>query len=81
MVVDGKPDELKNWNKQASADNVALTTVEGVENESMQVYKVNPEAKSTVFVYKNRNIHAVFVDFDPAKDSAALKKAIAEVCQ
>ena len=51
---------------------------EGPGQESLARYKVNPEAKNTILVYKRQMVQANFVDVDE-KSFADVEKATAEM--
>jgi hypothetical protein len=77
MFQNETPERLEAMNKAVKADNVALTLLKN-DDEALQGYKINPEAKNTVIVYKQRKATAVFPNFDPKKDAARLQQAIAD---
>ena len=81
LFVKDTPEHLKALNKGEKADNTALCLLKGKDDESLRFYKVNPAAKSTVLVYKDREVKASFVDFDAKRDSEKLKQAIAASCK
>ena len=81
LFVDREKSELIKLNQDEKSDNIALTQLKGKDDEAIEAYKVNPEAKSTVFVYKKRILAAKIVNFDPKKDKQKLVDAIAEVCK
>lgn len=77
MFQNETPQRLQAMNKVEKADNVALTLIKN-DDEALHGYKISPEAKNTVIVYKMRKATAVFPNFDPKKDAGRLQQAIAE---
>lgn len=80
MFQNETPARLQAFNKAEKADNVALTILKN-DDEALQGYKINPAAKNTVIVYKERKATAVFPNFDPKKDGKRLQEAIANVAK
>lgn len=80
FFVDGSESKLKALNNKLKASNIALGILDGVDAEGMKLYKVNPKAKSTVFLYEDRIIKAKFVNYQLA-DEAKLSKKIELICK
>jgi hypothetical protein len=53
----------------------------GHDHEGMSLYKINPEARTTILVYKNRTVESKMVDYDAKKDQAKLVKLIDRVVE
>jgi len=80
--LDGTPEQLKKLNRELGVDNIALALIPpGSRKDTLKMYEVNPEAKSTVLVYLNRNIKKNMVNFNPKRDTEALKNAISKICE
>lgn len=45
-------------------------------DEGMALYKINPKAKSTVLIYKKKQVTAKFVDYDAKRDAAGFAKQV-----
>lgn len=74
------PTQLKELHKKLNLGDLALCLIPKEEKAStMKGYKINPKAKSTVIVYKDRKVTRTFTNYDPAKDAKALKEAIKAV--
>lgn len=81
-LLNGSPKQLKALNKKLKADNIALALIApNAKDDTLKLYKVNKKAKSTVFVYLNREIKAKWVNYDPKTDSKDFKKAISKVSE
>jgi protocatechuate 3,4-dioxygenase beta subunit len=70
--------ELARLAKAEALSKVALTWVPG-NSDALELYKINPEAKTTVLVYKNRRVTEKFVNIDVEKDIKALNEAINKI--
>lgn len=57
--------KLKAWCEEQRLEKVAFTWIPSpVDPETAGVYKINPEAKNTIFVYKNRRVAAKWVNVE-----------------
>lgn len=57
--------KLKAWCEEQRLEKVAFTWIPSpVDPETAGVYKINPEAKNTVFVYKSRKVAAKWVNVE-----------------
>lgn len=77
------PDALKKTietiAKKANVKEVSLVYVKS-DDPSLKAYKINAEAKNTVFVYKNRKVVEKFVNLGAdSKNLAALQTAIGNI--
>ncbi|HMR92216.1 MAG TPA: hypothetical protein PKC69_07870 [Chitinophagaceae bacterium] len=63
--------KMEKWAQENNLQKVALLWVPSpVDAESSALFKINPEAKNTVFVYKKRKVAAKWVNIDYADASA-----------
>lgn len=72
--------ELAQLAKAESLSKLALTWVPS-DSDALDLYKINPEAKTTVLVYKNRRVTEKFVNLDVEKDMKALNAAIEKIAK
>lgn len=77
----GSDADLKKLNKELKADNIALTTVDGLRADGMRKYNVNPAAKSTVFLYRDRTVKAKIVNYNAKSDAKTLSSKIDLICK
>jgi protocatechuate 3,4-dioxygenase beta subunit len=69
--------KLKEWCQSQQLEKVAFTWIPSpVDPETAGVYKINPDAKNTVFVYKSRKVAAKWVNIE--YDQATLKTILSE---
>lgn len=75
--------KAKALSKKTGATNIAFALLTDKERaDTLKMYKINPKAKTTLFVYDDRIISAKLVNFKAgSKDEAALNQAIEEVCR
>lgn len=67
--------KIKDWCDEQQLNKVAITWVPSpVDEETSGLYKINPEAENTVFVYKKRKISEKWVNIDYS--DASLKEII-----
>lgn len=79
FFLDGKKSRLRRLNKRLKLDNIALCLIPpGERAETLKEYKINPNAQSTILVYKSRVIKDVIVNYDK-RDSKRLLREIAKV--
>jgi hypothetical protein len=76
FYLQGTPAQIKTIDKAAGVDNIGMGLLDGPKGESVALYKINPEVRNTVLVYKDRTVTARFVNLDLSKNAAALQKAI-----
>ncbi len=63
--------KVKEWCEQQQLTKVAVVWVPSpVDKESSGLFKINPEAKNTVFVYKKRKVAAKWVNLDYTLENA-----------
>lgn len=63
--------KIRLWCEEQQLNKVAVVWVPSpVDQESSQLFRINPEAKNTVFVYKKRKVAAKWVDMDYNNDLA-----------
>ncbi|MGZ8508949.1 MAG: dioxygenase family protein [Chitinophagaceae bacterium] len=63
--------KIREWCEERLLNKVAVVWVPSpVDQESAQLFKINPEAKNTVFVYKKRKVAAKWVNVDYNNDLA-----------
>ncbi|MEW6277640.1 MAG: hypothetical protein AB1758_03375 [Candidatus Eremiobacterota bacterium] len=67
--------------KPPQSDNVGIALLKGVGAEALELYKINPEVRNTVIVYRDRKVSETFVNLDVSRDGARLEKAIVGVCK
>ena len=70
--------DLASLAKVQALSKVALTWVPK-NSEALELYKINPEARTTVLVYKDRQVTRKFVNIDVEKDMKALDAAIQQI--
>jgi protocatechuate 3,4-dioxygenase beta subunit len=57
--------KIKEWCEKQQLEKVAMTWIPSpVDPETAGVYHINPEAKNTIFVYKNRKVTAKWVNVE-----------------
>jgi protocatechuate 3,4-dioxygenase, beta subunit len=62
--------KVKEWCDKQNLKKVAMTWIPSpVDEETAGLYKINPEAKNTVFVYKKRKVTAKWVNVEYDNDS------------
>lgn len=81
IFTSGSEADLKKLNKELKADNVALTLVDGLKADGVQKFKVNPAAKSTVIIYRDRTVKAKIVNYNAKSDAKTLSQKIDLICK
>ncbi|MGZ8537949.1 MAG: hypothetical protein ACXWV9_06760, partial [Flavisolibacter sp.] len=57
--------KIRNWCEKQNLQKLAVVwTPSPVDEETAGLYKINPKAENTVFVYKKRQIAAKWVNID-----------------
>ncbi len=57
--------KIKKWCDEQKFQKVAMTMVPSpTDTETFGIYKINPEAKNTVLLYKKRKVAAKWVNID-----------------
>ena len=80
--LDGTPNKLKKLNAELKADNIALALLPDEERaETLELYDINEKARSTVMVYKAREVTEKVVNFQDDEDGETVKGAIDKVCR
>ena len=79
LFTQDTPDHLKALNAAAKSDDVALCLLKGKSDKALSSYKIDPGAKNTVLVYRDRKVTAKFVNWTP-KDAQKLQAAIDSTC-
>jgi protocatechuate 3,4-dioxygenase beta subunit len=65
-------ERIKKWCSKQSLQKVAMVWVPSpVDEESCGLYKINPKAQNTVFIYKKRKIAAKWVNIDYSNKAAS----------
>ena len=63
--------KVKEWCEQQQLNKVAVVWVPSpVDQESSLLFKINPDAKNTIFVYKKRKVTAKWVNLDYTQENA-----------
>jgi protocatechuate 3,4-dioxygenase beta subunit len=63
--------KVKEWCEQQQLNKVAVVWVPSpVDQESSRLFKINPDARNTVFVYKKRKVAAKWVNLDYTQENA-----------
>jgi protocatechuate 3,4-dioxygenase beta subunit len=58
-------EKVKEWCEQQNLQHVAMVWIPSpVDEETAALYKINPDAKNTVFVYKKRKVAAKWVNVE-----------------
>ena len=73
-ILQGK---IRKWCEDLQLNKVAVVWVPSpIDEESSQLFKINPEAKNTVFIYKKRKVAAKWVnmEYDEENTKAILNK-------
>jgi protocatechuate 3,4-dioxygenase beta subunit len=64
-------EKVRRWCEKQKLDKVAVVWVPSpVDGESSRLFKINAEAKNTVFIYKKRKVAAKWVNLDYTEESA-----------
>jgi protocatechuate 3,4-dioxygenase beta subunit len=68
-ILQGK---IKKWCEEQSLQKVAVVWVPSpIDEETCGLYKINPKAENTVFIYKKRKIAAKWINMDYSNAAAA----------
>jgi hypothetical protein len=78
--LDGRPEQLKKLNDELQANSIALALIPDSDlDETLELYDINTKAKSTVLVYKDREVTYKVVNYNE-KDADQVMKAIDKIC-
>jgi protocatechuate 3,4-dioxygenase beta subunit len=70
--------KIREWCEKQNLQKVAITWIPSpVDANTAGLYKINPEAKNTVFVYKQRRVTAKWVNIE--YDSNSLQTILSEL--
>jgi protocatechuate 3,4-dioxygenase beta subunit len=70
--------KIRKWCEQQNLERVAMVWIPSpVDKETAGTYKINPEAKNTVFVYKKRKVIAKWVNIE--YDNESLKRILEKI--
>ena len=71
QAADFTRDMVRKWCEQQQLNRVAVVWVPSpTDKESARLFKINEEAKNTVFVYKKRKVAAKWVNLDYTRENA-----------